>query len=106
MSYSNGTITLDIAGSFDSPNPLGNLTITGLETQPPSISLNGVDVQGSSTSFNDGILSITGLEGETARAVFQHGTYMTPVTQIADGQMQVPDVTQVGDGQVQVTGSA
>ena len=103
MSYSNGTITLDIDGSFDSPNPLGNLTIAGLEVQPPSIFLNGIAVYGSSTTFANQVLSIHGLEEETAGGVFQQGTYTTRVTQISDGQVQVVEVTQSGDKSVQET---
>lgn len=105
MSYFNGTITLDIDGSFDSPNPLGNLTIAGLEVQPPSISLNGVAINGASTTFANNVLSIQGLEEETADGLFQRGTYTTRVTQIGDGQVQVVDVTQAGDALVQETDS-
>ena len=105
MSYFNGTMTLDINGSFDSANPLGNLTIAGLEVQPPNISLNGITIYGASTTFANEVLSIHGLEEETADGVFQQGTYITRVTQIEDGQVQVVDVTQAGNAPVQVTDS-
>ena len=95
MSYSNATMTLDIDGSFESPNPLGNLTIAGLEVQPSSISFNGIAIYGASTTFVNDVLSIHELEEETAGGVFQRGTY-TKVTQIEDGQVQVVDVAQAG----------
>ena len=104
MSYLNGSITLDISGSFDSPNPLGNVTIAGLEVQPLSVTLNGLSLQGTSTTFSDGVLRIKGLEGQfAASGVFGQASYMAAVTQIADGQIQVPS-TQSSDEQVLATG--
>ena len=105
MSYFNGTMTLDIDGSFGSPNPLGNLTIAGLAVHPPSISLNGIAIYGAYTTFVNNVLSIQGLVEETAGGVFQRGTYTTRVTQIEDGQVQVVDVTQAGAGSAQETNS-
>ena len=102
MSYSNGTMTLDIDGSFESSNPLGNLTIAGLEVQPSKISLNGIAINGASTTFVNDVLSIQGLEEETAGGVFQRGTY-TKITQIVDGQVQVVDVAHAGAEPAQET---
>ena len=69
---------MDISGSFHSPNPLGNVTIAGLELQPSSISLNGLCLQGTSTAFSNGVLRIRGLEGQfAASGVFQQASYMT-----------------------------
>ena len=97
---------MDITGSFDSPNPLGNVTIAGLDVQPSSISLNGLSLRGTSTTFIDGVLSIQGLEGQfAASGVFQQASYMVAVTQIADGQIQVPSITGSSDGRIRATGS-
>ena len=106
MSYLNGSITVDISGAFDSPNPLGNVTIAGLEFEPSGISINGLSLQGTSTAFSGGALSIKGLEGQfAASGVFQQDSYMPPVTQIADGQIQVPSTPQSSGGQIRATGS-
>ena len=105
MSYSDATLSVDISGDFDSPNPLGNVTIAGLEREPRGISLNGMKLQGTSTTFLNGVLRIVGLERVFTGGVFQRNLYMIPVTQIEDGQIPVPGVTQAADGQVQATGS-
>lgn len=59
------------------------------------------------TTFSEGVLRLTGLDTSfIADGVFQQASYMTPVSQIADGQIQVPDETQVAGGHLQATGAA
>ena len=107
MSYVDGAITLNISGSYDPPNPLGNITIAGLDAQPPRVTLNGMALEGVMTTFSEGVLRLTGLDTSfMADGVFQQASYMTPVTEIADGQIQVPDGTQAAGGQLQATGGA
>lgn len=102
-----GAITLNVTGSYDSPNPLGNVTIAGLNSQPAGVTLNGMGLAGALTTFSEGVLRITGLDTSfMADGVFQQDSYMTPVIQIADGQIQVPGGTQAAGGQIEATGAA
>lgn len=109
MSYGNDSITFNVTGSFVDTNPLGNVTITGLEVSPTNITLDGLVLQGSSTAFANGVLRITGLESLTRRGIFQASVKETSpalnasVTQISDGQIRVPVLSHAKNAQVQST---
>lgn len=109
ISYSNGAITLNVTGSFVDMNPLGNLTITGLEMAPANMTLDGMALQGSSTAFSNGVLRITGLEAFTKSGVFQTvADDSSPgldasVTQIRDGQIRVPMMSHARNVEVRST---
>ena len=111
MLYAHGAITFNVTGDFVDTNPLGNVTITGLSTEPDMVTLNGKVLEGTSKSFSASVLRIEGLEELTSEGVFQIASPEAAisgmsVTQINDGQIQVHAVSQASDGQVRATASA
>lgn len=76
FSYTNNCLSFTSTGSFHSAPTLSNITITGLHEQPqhPSLKAGGQDCETSqlTTSFSEGVLRISGLDGYTSGGAFEH----------------------------------
>ena len=70
MTYSNGDIEFQMEGAYQDNNTLSNITIAGLTSPPSHITINGKNLQYASTFSNKGVLSLTGLQNQTAGGVF------------------------------------
>ena len=70
MTYLSGDIAFQIEGSYEDTNPLSNITIAGLSSAPAQLSINGKCLQGT-PNFANGVLTLAGLEDQTAGGIFQ-----------------------------------
>ncbi|CAN9381530.1 unnamed protein product [Alternaria alternata] len=75
FSYSNNCLSFTSDGSFHSAPVLGNITIAGLHEQPQQASLKAggknCDSSELTTSFESGVLKISGLDKYTASGAFE-----------------------------------
>ncbi|KAF3049897.1 hypothetical protein E8E11_005491 [Didymella keratinophila] len=76
FSYSNNCLSFTSDGDFHSAPALGNITIAGLHEQPQHASLKSggkdCDYSELSTSFDGGVLKISGLDKYTSAGAFEH----------------------------------
>lgn len=64
---SKGSLTASISGSYADTNPLANVTLMGVPSEPSSITLNGADISSNAAyDSSSKVLSITGLESATS----------------------------------------
>ncbi|KAJ4292426.1 hypothetical protein N0V90_009088 [Kalmusia sp. IMI 367209] len=75
FTFANNSLSYTSEGSYHASQPLANITITGLQAQPKGVSLtygnHERDTSQIATSFEDGVLKITGTGNFTADGAFQ-----------------------------------
>lgn len=76
FSYSNNCLSFTSEGNFHSAPALSNITIAGFHQQPQhaSFKVGGKDCDSLdlTTSFDDGVLRISGLDKYTSSGAFEH----------------------------------
>ncbi len=72
LSASNSSVTASPTGNYTDSNPLANVTVLGLESQPRALLFNNQSVGNTSWSYNSGTkaLSITGLDSFTSKGAW------------------------------------
>jgi hypothetical protein len=87
FSYANNTLTSTVTGSYPDTNPLANITIAGLTSQPSGLTLsvggNQVSTNGISQSYSNSTLMLTGLSSVTKSGAWSGNMKLsfTPGTQ-------------------------
>lgn len=74
MSFCNNVLKAKVSGDYNDGLPLANITIAGLKSDPKSVSItidgHKKDCHRAHSSFEDGVLTVTNLEGATKTGIW------------------------------------
>lgn len=81
MSYSNNVLKATVSGEYNDDLPLANITVAGLKEAPKSVSITIGGQQencaAAHSSFEDGVLTVTNLQGATSKGIWSGDVTIT-----------------------------